>query len=118
MDLLQILIDCYNNNNFNDIESILAPDCSYASQWVFEEMVGGKRIAEYLIAKTDTIERYKAYVLAKRAKILYPYRGQDCALLYQDDLENPDCLVLIKTKENKISHIDICEPGLFRYELA
>ena len=26
--------------------------------------------------------------------------------------------VNIKTKENKISRIDICNPGLFRYELA
>ncbi len=66
MDLLQILIDCYNRNDFSNVLGVLSKDCSYASQWVFEEMQGSEKISEYLIAKTDTIAKYHAFPTAKK----------------------------------------------------
>ncbi len=118
MDLLQILIDCYNRNDFSNVLGVLSKDCSYASQWVFEEMQGSEQISEYLIAKTDTIAKYHAFPTAKKARILSPYFGRECIALYQGDLNNPACIIIIESENEKITRIDICMPELFRFELV
>ena len=48
-DLLGLLIECYNKNDFLPLRPYLSDDCKYTSQWVFDEMVGGNKICDYLI---------------------------------------------------------------------
>ena len=41
VDLLGLLIECYNKNDFSSLRPHLSDYCKYTSQWVFDEMVGG-----------------------------------------------------------------------------
>ena len=116
LDLLGLLIECYNKNDFSQLRPFLSEDCRYTSQWVFDEMVGGDEICDYLIAKSKRIAETKYYVSAKRITILNPYHGQEAALLFQGNGDNPSCIILIKEASEHITQIDICMPELFVYE--
>ena len=115
-DLLGLLIECYNKNDFLPLRPFLSEDCRYNSQWVFDEMVGGDKICDYLIAKSKRIAETNCYVSAKRITILNPYSGQEAALLFQGGEELPSCIVIIKNDAEQITQIDICMPELFAYE--
>ena len=41
----------WNRLNPEDFLALLAPDARYASQWVFEELIGASAIADYLGSK-------------------------------------------------------------------
>lgn len=45
----------WNTLNPDKFIALLAPDASYESQWVFEELVGASAIAEYLNNKMKTL---------------------------------------------------------------
>jgi len=115
-DLLGLLIECYNKNDFLPLRPYLSDDCKYTSQWVFDEMVGGNKICDYLITKSKRISEAGSIVIAKRATILNPYFGQEAALMFQDDKESPSCIILIKTEKEHITQIDICMPELFEFK--
>lgn len=114
-DLLGLLIECYNKNDFLPLRPQLSDDCKYTSQWVFDEMVGGNTIGNYLVAKSKRISETGSCVVAKRVSILRPYPEQEAALLFQDNEESPSCIILIKVESEKITQIDICMPQLFEY---
>ena len=115
-DLLGLLIECYNKNDFLPLRPYLSDDCKYTSQWVFDEMVGGIKICDYLITKSKRISEAGSIVIAKRVTILNPYFGQEAALMFQDDKESPSCIILIKTEKEHITQIDICMPELFEFK--
>lgn len=115
VDLLGLLIDCYNKNDFSSLRPYLSEKCRYTSQWVFDEMVGGDRICDYLIARSKRISETGRFVVARRVSVLDPHPGQDAALMFQGGEETPSCIILIKVESKKISQIDICIPQLFKY---
>ena len=115
-NLLELLIECYNKNDFLPLRPYLSDNCKYTSQWVFDEMVGGDKICDYLITKSKRIFETKNFVVAKKITILNPYLGQEAALMFQSNKETPSCIILIKTEEERIAQIDICMPELFEYE--
>ena len=115
VDLLGLLIECYNKIDFSSLRPHLSDYCKYTSQWVFDEMVGGDIICDYLIAKSKRISETGRFVLAKRVSILDPYPEQEAALMFQGNEETPSCIILIKVESKKISQIDICIPQLFKY---
>ena len=115
VDLLGLLIDCYNKNDFSSLRPYLSENCRYTSQWVFDEMVGGDAICDYLIAKSKRISETGHFVVAKRVSVLDPYPGQDAALMFQGNEENPSSIILIEVESTQISQIDICIPQLFKY---
>lgn len=115
VDLLGLLIKCYNKNDFSSLRPHLSDNCRYTSQWVFDEMVGGNTICDYLIAKSKRISETGCFVVAKRVSILNPYPEQEAALMFQGNEETPSCIILIKVESEKISQIDICMPQLFKY---
>ena len=115
VDLLGLLVDCYNKNDFSPLRTYLSDDCKYTSQWVFDEMVGGDTICDYLIAKSKRISEAGCSVAVKRVSLLSPYPGQAAALMFQGSEETPSCIILIKTGDDKITQIDICMPQLFKY---
>ena len=80
-DLLGLLIECYNKNDFSPLRSHLSDDCRYTSQWVFDETVGGDRICDYLIAKSKSISKAGSCVVAKRVSIVDPFPDQEAALI-------------------------------------
>ena len=108
VDLLGLLIDCYNKNDFSSLRPYLSENCRYTSQWVFDEMVGGDTICDYLIAKSKHISETGRFVVAKRVSVLNPYPGQEAALMFQGNEETPSCIILIEVESKKISQIDIC----------
>ena len=115
VDLLGLLIECYNKNNFPPLRTYLSDDCKYTSQWVFDDMVGGDTICDYLVAKSKHISEAGCSVAANRVSLLSPYPGQEAALMFQGNEETPSCIILIKVGNEKITQIDICMPQLFKY---
>lgn len=116
VDLLGLLLECYNKNDFLPLRPYLSDNCRYTSQWVFDEIVGGNEICDYLIAKSKRIMEARSFVIAKRVSILSPYSDQEAALIFQGNKNIPSCIILIKTANEHITQIDICMPELFEYE--
>lgn len=83
-----------------------------------EEMVGARKIENYLKSKSDAIEKSQAYVQAEYAEIhSEPCKGFALAM-FQNDLDSPSCLII--TKQNnlwEIESIEICMTELFDYTI-
>ena len=57
-DAVQAFAKAWNRLEPEAFLALLAPDARYASQWVFEELVGAEAIANYLRAKMRTIRNH------------------------------------------------------------
>ncbi len=119
MSLLESVMRCYNTNNFENLSTILSPDCKYSSHWVFDVMVGNEEIEDYLVHKSRAIESAKAYVVAKKGMITFPDEGECIVLFQKNRVENgPSCLLILKEHNGKICSIHITDPGLFQYTIV
>ena len=104
-------------NRFDPSEFIelLAPDCRYASQWVFDELVGQNAIADYLIRKMQMLKAQSgqnrhAPVLVELGKTTQGVVNRDCVVRGRG-LDTTDSLVaavLFKVNAGKIIRYDLC----------
>ena len=117
LDLICVLANCYNMNSFETLRNILDEDCHYASQWVFEEMIGKDRITDFLVAKSIRIAETGAKVRADIGTIKNPYAGKKCLVMRQGSDDEVKTIIMIEINSNKISRIDICMPELFTYSV-
>jgi hypothetical protein len=99
---------------------LLHPDGCYESQWVFDVLKGKEAIADYLIAKMETVRNSPNTVYAELGKISYLQcqptlgeAGQDCVILAQGDKDDVKCVVTFEILDNQIHRIDVCMPQLF-----
>ena len=115
-NLIHVLADCYNRNSFETLRDVLHEDCHYASQWVFEEMIGKDRITDFLVAKSIRMEERGTKTHADIGTIIHPYAGKKCLIMHQGSDETK-AIIIIKAYNNKISRIDICMPELFEYSV-
>ena len=113
-DLYDIVIGCYNSNSYFDLKEYMNDDCVYRSQWVFDEMRGKDKIAEYLIQKSVAIAQSGKFPKAKKVRLTsYPY-SLAIAITQGDD--TVAVILMLNIESDKISSFDLCEPGLFCYE--
>ena len=93
---------------------LMAPTARYASQWVFEELVGYEAIESYLKSKMRTV---KAHAVNNPNSCVYAELGrtrggQDCVFLAQGRKENVTAVVVFEISDGQISRYDLCIPEI------
>lgn len=106
----------WNTLDCGEFLKLLADDCSYASQYVFEELESKERIKEYLTGKIQTVSDSGANVRAVVGRILIPDPDRPCVMMYQGEGNQVAAVVVFKVKDSQIQRYDLCMPELFQYE--
>ncbi len=107
----------WNRLDPSEFIELLEPDSRYASQWVFEELVGGDAISDYLIGKMRIVKAHAlndpdTKVLAELGKTTQGFAERDCVLLAQGRKENVTAAVLFQVNGGQIMRYDLCIPEL------
>lgn len=105
----------WNRLEPDEFLALLAPDARYASQWVFEELVGAAAIAHYLRGKMQTVRNYGLNNPDRRVRVeigrtAYGKHGQPCAFMTQG--HEVQAAVIFKVKDGKIARYDLCIPEI------
>ena len=111
----------WNRMEPDEFLSLLAPDACYASQWVFEEMVGASAISEYLRGKMRTVRAYAEADPSSRVRVEVgrtgtSSSGRPCAFMTQGQDDDVQAAVLFKIRDGKVSRYDLCIPQLIGAE--
>lgn len=86
---------------------ILADDLLYNSQWVFDEMIGKQECLDYMKGKFETIKSSGSRPYAEIGELSeYPFGH--CVIMAQDSPDNLIATVLIRIRDELVSHIDMC----------
>lgn len=96
---------------------LLAEDARYASQWVFEELVGAQAISHYLREKMRTVKAHALNHPEARVRVetgsLSPRAGsRPVAWMTQGNSGQVQAAVLFEVAENRIQRYDLCLPEL------
>lgn len=100
---------------------LLAEDARYASQWVFEELVGVTAISDYLRGKMRTVRAHgfndpNSRVRVEIGRTSQGEGGRPCAYMTQGHAHEVLAAVLFEVREGKISRYDLCMPHLLGAE--
>jgi len=96
-----------NTLNPAHIESWLAEDVKYNSQWVMAEMVGKHQYMEYITGKIQTIKATGSRVWAEIA-YTHAFGSGPCVVLAQETPENLKATLLIDMTGDKICSMCMC----------
>lgn len=107
----------WNRLDPTEFVELLAPDARYASQWVFEELVGRDAIADYLIGKMRNAKAYAVNssehkVFAELGRTTKGFSGRDCVFMAQGRKESVTAVVLFEVIGERIKRYDLCIPQL------
>jgi hypothetical protein len=107
----------WNRLDPTEFIELLAPDARYASQWVFEELVGQDAIADYLIGKMRNAKAYAVNssehkVSAELGRTTKGFSGRDCVFMAQGRKESVTAVVLFEVIGERIKRYDLCIPQL------
>ncbi len=116
-DAARAFARAWNRLDPADFIAKLMPEARYASQWVFEELVGQPAIADYLIAKMRTVKNQAindptAKVFAELGKATQGFPGRDCVSMAQGQKESITAVALFEIEEGMIKRYDLCIPEL------
>jgi len=95
--------------------ALLSPDARYASQWVFEELVGVSAISDYLRGKMRTVRAHSVNDPTSRVRVEIgrTAQGQDgrpCAFMTQGRGDEAQAAVLFEVSDGRVSRYDLCIP--------
>ena len=96
--------------DFSRFVSLLAPDARYASQYVFDELVGREAIASFLAGKSAAVRRGGSVVTAELGKATRGAPGDFCVRLTQG---GQHAVVLFEISGNYIRRFDLCITELY-----
>lgn len=107
----------WNRLNPEGFLALLAPEARYASQWVFNELVGAAAIAAYLRAKMATVrdmahQDLGAAVRVEMGRTAEGDRGRPCAFMTQGEMGEVQAAVVFEVKDGRIARYDLCIPQL------
>lgn len=107
----------WNRLEPDDFVAQLRPDTRYASQWVFEELVGQRAIADYLIQKMRTVKNQalhdpSAKVFTELGKTTQGFADRDCVCMAQGCREHIIAVALFEVTAGQIKRYDLCIPEL------
>lgn len=96
---------------------LLAPDARYASQWVFDELVGAPAIATYLKEKMRTVRAHgvndpNSRVLVEIGRTTEGQDGRPCAFMTQGKVNEVQAAVIFEVSGDNVSRYDLCIPQL------
>lgn len=97
--------------------ALLSPDARYASQWVFEELVGDSAIADYLRGKMRTVRAHSVNNPNSRVRVEVGRTdqgegGRPCAFMTQGHGNEVQAAVLFEVSDGKVSRYDLCIPQI------
>ncbi len=95
--------------------ALLAPEARYASQWVFDELVGVSAISDYLRGKMRTVRAHSVNDPTSRVRVEVgrTAQGQDsrpCAFMTQGNDNEVQAAVVFEISQGKVSRYDLCIP--------
>lgn len=90
--------------------TLLAPEARYASQWVFDELVGSTTIAEYLRGKMNVVKSHANNASACVRVEIGRANGRPCALMAQGISDEAKAAVLFDVGDGKVVRYDLCIP--------
>lgn len=97
--------------------ALLSPDARYASQWVFEELVGVSAISDYLRSKMKTVRTHSVNDPNSRVRVeigrtAHGDGGRPCAFMTQGHVNEVQAAVLFEINDGKVSRYDLCIPQI------
>jgi hypothetical protein len=97
--------------------ALLAPDARYASQWVFEEIVGADAIQAYLTGKMQTVRAYAVNDPNSRVRVeigctAHGDGGRPCAFMTKGQDNAVQAAVVFEICDGKVSRYDLCIPQI------
>ena len=97
--------------------ALLAPDARYASQWVFEELVGVATISDYLRGKMRTVRAHSVNDPNSRVRVEVGRTacgedGRPCAFMTQGHGNEVQAAVLFEISDGRVSRYDLCIPQI------
>lgn len=107
-DALRAYAKMWNTLSTEALESLLADDFTYESQWVFEALTSKQAFLDYIRSKIETVRQAKAKVYAEMGVVSAYGERQPCVVLAQNAKSNLVGLVLAEVKDNKLTRIDLC----------
>jgi len=96
-----------NTLDASHLDSLLADDFHYASQWVFAEIESKSAYLEYIVPKLDAIRKSGAAAWAEMGWLDRGY-PEPCVVMAQGDKDNLIAVVLVKAEYGKIKRLDLC----------
>jgi len=102
-----------NTLDASHLESLLADDFHFASQWSFEETTSRDEYLTFLERKHEAAAASEQHARAEMAVVKgYPWLTGDhecpCVILVKADKENLVATVLAEVQEAKIARLDLC----------
>ena len=97
--------------------ALLASDARYASQWVFEELVGSTAISDYLRGKMRTVRAHGVNDPSSRVRVevgrtAQADGGRPCAFMTQGHGNEVQAAVLFEVCDGRVSRYDLCIPQI------
>ena len=97
--------------------ALLSPEARYASQWVFEELVGNSAIADYLRGKMRTVRAHSVNDPNSRVRVEIGRTdqgdgGSPCAFMTQGHGNEVQAAALFEVSDGKVSRYDLCIPQI------
>lgn len=97
--------------------ALLAPDARYASQWVFEELVGADAIEAYLKGKMRTVRAYgvnnpNSRVRVEIGRTAHGEGGRPCAFMTQGQGNAVQAAAVFEVRDGQVARYNLCIPQI------
>ena len=100
----------WNRLDVTEFLELLDEEAQYASQWVFEELVGKHAISDYLTQKMKSVMDAGVKTYAELGTKNSGLLRSDCVLMSQAENGEIQAIVLFVVNDNKIQKTDLCIP--------
>jgi hypothetical protein len=107
--------DAWTSLDFSHFVCLLNEDTRYASQYVFDELVGKTAIENYLSEKAKSVVSAGAPVTALVCSATKSFPGRPCVLVRQG---TTDAVVVFEVNNGTVRRFDLCITQLFDPVLA
>lgn len=97
--------------------ALLAPDARYASQWVFEELVGADAIEAYLKGKMRTVRAHgvnnpNSRVRVEIGRTAHGEGGRPCAFMTQGQGSAVQAAAVFEVRDGQVARYNLCIPQI------
>lgn len=116
-DVVFTFAKAWNRLDPEEFLALLAPEARYASQWVFDELIGASAISDYLRNKMRTVRAHSlndpnARVRVEVGRIAHGEADRPCAFMTQGHGDKVQAAVLFEISEGRVSRYDLGIPQL------
>ena len=107
----------WNRLEPNGFLALLAPDARYASQWVFEELVGADAIEAYLKGKMRTVRAHgvnnpNSRVRVEIGRTAHGEGGRPCAFMTQGQGNAVQAAAVFEVRDGQVARYNLCIPQI------